>query len=129
MWVTSKLWNTYHRKEHVKMACRKSLDDLGLGYLDLYLVHYPIALKFVPIEERYPPGWIHDPNASVPKMEEDNVPFRETWSAMEELVEEGLVRNIGISNMGVSLLRDVLSYCKVKPTVLQVELHPYNTQD
>jgi len=62
-------------------------------------------------------------------MEEDNVSFQETWEAMEELVKEGLVKNIGMCNVGVALLRDVLSYCKVKPTVLQVELHPYNTQE
>jgi len=62
-------------------------------------------------------------------MEEDNVSFRETWQAMEELVAEGLVRNIGVCNMGCSGVRDILSYCKVKPSVLQVEMHPYNTQE
>jgi D-xylose reductase len=63
-------------------------------------------------------------------MEEDEgVSMRETWEAMEELVREGLVKNIGISNIGVSMLRDILTYCKVKPSVLQVEMHPYNTQD
>jgi D-xylose reductase len=60
-------------------------------------------------------------------MEEDNVSFQETWEAMEKLVEEGLVRNIGVSNVGTSLLRDICNYAKVKPSVLQVELHPYLT--
>ena len=59
LWITSKLWNTYHRKEHVRNACLRTLKDLGVSYLDLYLVHFPIALKFVPFEERYPPGWNH----------------------------------------------------------------------
>ena len=59
LWVTSKLWNTYHRKEHVEAACRKSLTDLGLDYVDLYLVHFPISLKFVPFENMYPPEWVH----------------------------------------------------------------------
>jgi D-xylose reductase len=127
LWITSKLWNTYHRKEHVKAACLKSMQDLGVDYLDLYLVHFPIALKYVPVETRYPPEWVHDPSSSEPRMEEDNVPFQETWEAMESLVAEGLVKNIGMCNVGVSLLRDVLNYAKVKPTVLQVELHPYNT--
>ncbi len=57
LYVASKLWNTYHRKEHVKAACKRTLEDLGLEYLDLYLVHFPIALQYVPFEERYPPGW------------------------------------------------------------------------
>lgn len=64
LWVTSKLWNTYHRKEHVRAACKRSLDDLGLEYLDLYLMHFPISLAFVPFETRYPPEWVHDPDAA-----------------------------------------------------------------
>ena len=52
LWVTSKLWNTFHRREHVELACRKTLADLGLDYLDLYLIHFPISQKFVPIEVR-----------------------------------------------------------------------------
>ena len=108
LWVTSKLWNTYHRKEHVKLAVKKSLEDLGLEYLDLYLIHFPIALKFVPFEKRYPPEWFHDPEAADKRMEEDLVPYRETWEAMEELVNEGLVKNIGACNIGTSMLRDVL---------------------
>lgn len=128
LWITSKLWNTYHRKEHVRDACLRTLTDLGVDYLDLYLIHFPIALKFVPFEKRYPPDWIYDPDALKPCMEEDNVPFQETWRALEDLVEEGLVRNIGVSNVGTSLLRDVLNYAKVKPSVLQVEIHPYHSQ-
>ena len=55
--------------------------------------------------------------------------MRDTWEAMETLVKEGLVKNIGLCNIGVAMLRDILQYCKVKPTVLQVEMHPYNTQE
>ena len=61
LWVTSKLWNTFHRKENVLAACKRSLADLGVDYLDLYLIHFPISLKFVPHETRYPPEWTYDP--------------------------------------------------------------------
>eukprot|EP00511_Aplanochytrium_stocchinoi_P002594 CAMPEP_0204830648 /NCGR_PEP_ID=MMETSP1346-20131115/9039_1 /ASSEMBLY_ACC=CAM_ASM_000771 /TAXON_ID=215587 /ORGANISM="Aplanochytrium stocchinoi, Strain GSBS06" /LENGTH=701 /DNA_ID=CAMNT_0051961101 /DNA_START=131 /DNA_END=2236 /DNA_ORIENTATION=+ len=128
LFITSKLWNTYHRKEHVKAACLKTLKDLSVEYLDLYLIHFPISLKFVPFEKRYPPEWIYDPESADKCMVEDAVPMRETWEAMQELVEEGLVRNIGLCNVGVSMIRDILSYAKIKPAVLQVEIHPYNSQ-
>jgi D-xylose reductase len=119
LWVTSKLWNTYHRKEHVKNACLRSLQDLGVDYLDLYLIHFPIALKFVPFETRYPPEWFYDPSADDRRMEEDETcSYRETWEAMEDLVREGLVKNIGMCNIGTGMLREVLSYAKIKPTVL-----------
>ena len=98
LWITSKLWNTFHEAEHVKSACQKSLDDLGLKYLDLYLIHFPIALKYVPFDKRYPPEWFHDPDSSKPSMEPIEVSTHETWRAMEQLVEEGLVKHIGLSN-------------------------------
>ena len=129
LWVTSKLWNTYHRAEHVRAACERSLADLKLDYLDLYLVHFPIALKFVPFETRYPPEWLYDPDAAEPRMESDRVPLAETWGAMEELKDAGLVREIGVSNYNVGLLRETLASCRVRPAVLQVELHPYLTQE
>jgi len=129
LWVTSKLWNTDHRPEHVLPAIKKSLHDLRLDYLDLYLIHFPIALKHVPFEERYPAGWFHDPDAAHPRMEEEPVPVRETWEAMEELVTAGLVRDLGVCNFGVSLLRDLKAYARIPPAVLQVELHPYLTQE
>ena len=126
LWVTSKLWNTYHRKEHVRAACLRTLKDLGVDYLDLYLIHFPIALQYVPFEVRYPAGWNY---TEKPGMEEDNVSYQETWRAMEELHKEGLVRNIGVSNIGTLLLRDLLNYAEIKPQVLQVEMHPYLAQE
>lgn len=128
LWITSKLWNTYHRPEHVRPAVEHSLRDLGLDYLDLYLIHFPIALAFVPFEERYPPGWFFDPLAEHPKMKPDRVPLSETWGAMEELVREGLVRDIGVCNFGTSLLRDLMSYARIPPAVSQIESHPYLAQ-
>jgi D-xylose reductase len=129
LWVTSKLWNTYHHPAHVRPAVERSLRDLQVDYLDLYLVHFPITLKYVPIEERYPPGWFYNPAASSPKMETARVPIAETWGAMEELKQAGLVKHIGISNFGTSLIRDLLSYATIRPSVLQVESHPYLTQE
>ena len=86
LWITSKLWNTYHRPEHVEPAIRRTLSDLGVEYLDLYLIHFPISLRFVPFEERYPPEWLFDPEASPARMEFEDVPIATTWAAMEALV-------------------------------------------
>jgi D-xylose reductase len=129
LWITSKLWNSYHRSEHVRPALEKSLRDLQLDYLDLYLVHFPIASKFVPIEERYPPGWFTDPDAAEPRVEADRVPIIETWRAMEDLVGAGLVREIGVCNFGCSLLRDLMNQAEIPPAMLQIEMHPYLTQE
>lgn len=128
LWITSKLWNTFHAPEHVELACRKSLADLGLDYLDLYLVHFPIALEFVPIETRYPPEWLHDPEAEEPRMKRAKVPLHATWGAMEALVEQGLTRQIGVCNYNTGLLHDLMSYARIAPSVLQVESHPYLVQ-
>jgi D-xylose reductase len=129
LWITSKLWNTYHASEHVYPACERTLRDLGVDYLDLYLVHFPIPLAFVPFAERYPPGWFHDPSAASPKMKLAKVPFHETWHAMEELARSGLVRNIGVCNLNTGMIRDLLTYAEIRPQVLQVESHPSLTQD
>ena len=129
LWVTSKLWNTFHRPEHVRPACERSLQDLGLDYLDLYLVHFPISLKYVDFEERYPPEWIHDPHAAEPRMERDRVPLSDTWGAMEELVNSGLVKQIGICNYNSALLHDLMNYASTPPAMLQIESHPYLTQE
>ncbi|HEV3342658.1 MAG TPA: aldo/keto reductase [Pirellulales bacterium] len=129
LWVTSKLWNTYHAAEHVQPAVERSLHDLGLDYLDLYLMHFPIAQRFVPFETRYPPGWFFDPKAARPAMEFAKVQLAETWQAIEELVAAGLTRSIGVCNCNCALLRDLVSYARICPAVLQVELHPYLTQE
>lgn len=102
---------------------------MQLDYLDLYLIHFPISLKYVDPEVRYPPEWIHDPNIDVPRMMPDHtVRYEDTWHAMEALYEEGLCKAIGVSNIGCVKIVDVLKYCKVKPAVLQVEMHPFLTQ-
>lgn len=129
LWVTSKLWNTFHQAEHVRPALERTLADMGLGHLDLFLIHFPISLAFVPFETRYPPGWTFDPNAARPAMKHEPVPIIETWQAMEKLVDAGLVRHIGVSNFCVSLLRDLLAQARIRPVVNQVEAHPYLAQE
>ncbi|KAG7879798.1 hypothetical protein KL905_001292 [Ogataea polymorpha] len=123
--IVSKLWNNYHKPENVKKAIRRVLDDLKLDYLDIYYIHFPIAQKFVPFEEKYPPGFYCGPNG----WEFEDVPLAVTWRAMEELVEEGLVKSIGISNFSGALIQDLLRGCKIKPQLLQIEHHPYLTQE
>ncbi len=125
LWVTGKLWNTYHERQHVRAACERSLSDLGLEQLDLFLIHFPIALAYVPFEEKYPPGWTGHGEA----MEPVAVPYSETWQAMEELVEAGLTKRIGFCNVGTAMIREVLSYARIKPAVLQVEMHPFLCQE
>jgi D-xylose reductase len=129
LWVTSKLWNTFHAPAHVRPACEQTLRDLKLDYLDLYLIHFPIALAYVPPATRYPPGWFFDPDAEHPRMQSARVPLADTWGAMEKLVAAGLVKHVGVCNYGVSLLRDLLASARIPPAVLQVELHPYLGQE
>lgn len=129
LWITSKLWNSNHRKENVPKAIKRTLSDLQLDYLDLYLVHFPISLRHVPLEERYPAGWYFDPEAEDPKMELDPVPLMETWRAMEDLFDLRQARNIGVCNFTAALLSDLISYAKVLPAVLQVESHPFLVQE
>ena len=128
LWVTSKLWNTYHKKEHVRPALERTLKDLQIDRIDLYLIHFPIAQEFVPFDVRYPPEWLYEPSGENPKIKFANVSIQETWGAMEQLVRDGLVRNIGICNFGTSMLRDLLTYAEIHPSVLQVERHPYLAQ-
>mgnify|MGYP001313140425 FL=1 len=125
LWVTGKLWNTYHEPQHVRSACEKTLNDLGLEQLDLFLIHFPIALEFVPFDKVYPPGWTAGGDAMKPV----SVPYYNTWRAMEELIDSGLTKRIGVSNIGTTMLREVIAYARIKPAVLQVEMHPYLCQE
>ncbi|MEM1294465.1 MAG: aldo/keto reductase, partial [Verrucomicrobiota bacterium] len=128
VWVTSKLWNTFHEPKHVRAACERSLKDLQLDELDLYLVHFPIAQEYVSPDVRYPPGWFFDDAKPEQGMKLIDVPYAETWAAMEELKKAGLVKEIGVCNLNISLLRDLLTTCSIRPAVHQVEMHPYLTQ-
>ena len=129
LWITSKLWNTFHEPKYVRSALERTLRELQVDYLDSYLIHFPISLAYVAPETRYPPGWFFEPDAPNPSMQSIKVPVAETWGAMEELVDAGLVRTIGVCNFGISLLRDLQAGARIQPSSLQVEMHPRLTQE
>lgn len=120
IFITSKLWCTSHRKEAVLEACKQTLADLKLDYLDLYLMHFPIAIL---------PGHGDEPLNDHGYVLTENVSIRETWEAMENLVSLGLVKTIGVSNFNTQSLFDLLTYAKITPATNQIELHPYLQQD
>ena len=120
LWVTSKLWNDKHGEKDVAPSCEKSLKDLQLEYLDLYLVHWPL------------PNY-HAPGCDVSSRSPDAKPYihenyMKTWREMEKLIERGLVRHIGTSNMTVPKLKLVLRDARIKPACNEMELHPHFQQ-
>jgi len=124
LFLVSKLWNSFHDKERVEPICKKQLNDWGVDYFDLYIVHFPISLKYVDPSEHYPPGFTYDGKNVVP----GKATIQETWTAMESLVEKGSTKSIGISNFNGQLILDLLRYAKIVPATLQIEHHPYLTQ-
>ncbi|KAG6837670.1 hypothetical protein H0H93_004946 [Arthromyces matolae] len=118
------LWNTFHARDHVIPVTKKQLGLWGIDYFDLFLIHFPISLEYVDPDHRYPPEWFDDNGRIIP----ENTPLQETWVAMEDLVDEGYAKNIGLSNCTGSLVLDVLRYARIEPQVLQVEHHPYLVQ-
>lgn len=132
IFITSKLWNNYHKREHALEQARLENEAWGLGYLDLFLIHFPIPLEFIPFEQiRFPCFWSDKAQTKVTPRAK--VPIQETWQALEELVQSkenpsGFVKSIGVSNFHSQLIYDVLSYNKVPLSVLQIEHHPYLTQ-
>ncbi|KAI0756810.1 xylose reductase [Daedaleopsis nitida] len=125
VWITSKLWNSYHEKERVAEGCKNSLTLWGLDYFDLYLVHFPISIEYIDPKVKFPQEWWGLDG----KVHPINVPFQETWTEIEKLVDSGLAKNIGISNAQGSLILDIHRYARIEPQVLQVEIHPYLTQE
>jgi len=125
LFITSKLWNTFHAKEHVGALAKHQLGLWGIKYFDLFLIHFPVSLKYVDPAHRYPPEWFGDDG----KVYLQNTPIQETWQAMEELVDAGLAKNIGISNFSGGLIIDLVRYARIPPAVLQIEHHPYLTQE
>lgn len=120
LWITSKVWNNMHGDGDVLLSCAKTLKDLKLDYLDLYLVHWPF------------PNF-HAPGCSVDSRSPDSVPyiherFMKTWRQMERLVDMGLVRHIGTSNVTIPKLELILRDARITPACNEMELHPHFQQ-
>merc|ERR1711939_975269 len=125
LFIVSKLWNSFHEKSRVGPIAKKQLEDWGLDYFDLYIIHFPIALSYVDPSVRYPPGWAFDGKEDY---QLSNASIQETWTAMESVAEKGLAKSIGISNFQGALILDLLRYAKIRPATLQIEHHPYLVQ-
>ena len=114
LWITSKLWCNSHGREHVEPALRRTLQDLGLAWLDLYLIHWPVPIR---------PG-VAFPESAEDLLPPQQLPLRDTWAGMEAALEAGLTRHIGVSNFSSRKLLDLIASCRHRPELNQVELHP-----
>ncbi|XP_037907671.1 aldo-keto reductase family 1 member B1-like isoform X2 [Hermetia illucens] len=134
IFVTTKLWCTYHEPSRVEDACRKSLENLGLDYIDLYLIHFPIGFVYVddktliPYREgtssiltKYDAALMVFINKLFIRLNYSDVDYLDTWKAMESLVKKGLVRSVGLSNFNAEQIERVLKNCEIKPVTNQVE--------
>jgi diketogulonate reductase-like aldo/keto reductase len=117
VFVTTKLWNTNHRPERVRPAFDASLRRLRVNHVDAYLIHTPYA---------FAPGDDQDPrDAQGQVIYDDGVTLAETWRALERLVDDGVARSIGISDISLDTLRELVAVARIKPDIVQVESHPY----
>jgi diketogulonate reductase-like aldo/keto reductase len=117
VFVTTKLWNTNHRPERVKPAFDASCQRLRVDYVDCYLIHTPFAFR---------PGDEQDPRDERGQVIYDpGVTLVETWRALERLVDDGQCKSIGLSDVTLEKLREIVATARIKPAVVQVESHPY----
>ena len=118
LWITSKLWSDCHAPQDVRPALERTLADLRLTALDLYLIHWPVVLR---------PG-VQFPQSAADLVPLEQVPLAPTWAAMEDLQRAGLCRHIGVSNVSQAKLEALLEQARVVPAVNQVERHPFLQQ-
>ncbi|KAF6209476.1 hypothetical protein GE061_015223 [Apolygus lucorum] len=116
IYLVSKLWNCFHREDMVKPALENTLKDLGVEYVDLYLIHWPHAFK---------DGWELKPYDENGKLIFSDADFCQTWKAMEECVKLGLTKSIGLSNFNRKQIQKILDIAEIKPVTNQIEVHPY----
>jgi len=139
LFITSKLWNTYHRQDLVVKGCKKTLKNFGLDYIDLYLMHWPMAFKATDKadEESQELGnktaIMTDPEFmpvdSEGKLIFSDDDFVDTYKELEKCVKLGLAKSIGVSNFNISQLQHLLPKTSIKPVTNQVEIHPYLIQN
>ncbi|XP_030380124.1 aldo-keto reductase family 1 member B1 [Scaptodrosophila lebanonensis] len=115
--ITTKLWCHFHEPNRVEYACRKTLENFGLDYVDLYLMHWPYSYVYRSDTDMMPTD-------SKGEVELSDVDYLDTWRAMEKLVELGLTKSIGVSNFNSEQLTRLLANCKIKPIHNQIECHP-----
>lgn len=120
LFITSKLWNTFHATKDVRPAVEKSLKNLKLDYLDLYLIHWPMAYQEA--------GDVLFPKNEKEEILYSDVDYVETWKALEDLVDAKLIRSIGLSNFNSKQIERVLAIARIQPAVHQFECHPYLNQ-
>jgi alcohol dehydrogenase (NADP+) len=114
LWVTSKLWNDAHKQENILAGITQTLKDLQLEYLDLYLIHWPVALKH----------GIAFPEKAEDFLSLEQVPLAQTWKGVIELQKSGLAKNIGVSNFSIKKIQSLIDQTGIIPAVNQVEMHP-----
>lgn len=121
LWITSKLWNNAHKPEHIRPAVEESLKNLQIDYLDLYLIHWPVHQVMVKetLQARSTADFIAY----------EDISLLDTWRVLETLVDEGLIKNIGLSNYSAKKIEALLSEARILPAMLQVERHPYHQQN
>ncbi|XP_053208245.1 aldo-keto reductase family 1 member B1-like [Panonychus citri] len=119
VFITSKLWNTFHSRASVMEGVKKSLANLGLEYLDLYLIHWPMGFQ---------EGDNLFPRDDKEQIIFSNIDYLETWKGMEDVQKAGLSKSIGVSNFNSEQIQRVLDNCEIKPVMNQIEVHPYLTQ-